>query len=357
MKKFSTAALLLALTAGFGTLPMATAQAATPTRCEFLPNAPDQHVVVRGDTLWGISGKFLQHAWCWPQVWGLNKEEIRNPHWIYPGQIVYFDRASGRLRLGNSTGGTGGVVKLSPHMRVQGMGNDAITAIPADAIGPFLSQPLIIEDEELKDAPHIVAPQDGRISLGQGDKAYVVGDLKEATSFQVFRPGTQLKDPVTGKVIANEALYLGTLKLDRRGKTEGEAHTFTVVETKQEMQSGDRILPTPVAPILNYVPHAPTGEVNARVVSIYGGVAAAAQNQIVSINQGKADNIDVGTVLQLSRFGKTIADPSDRKKMIKLPDEEYGTLFIFRVFNHISYGLIMEVKNTVDIGDLAKSPE
>lgn len=357
MKKFSTAALLLALSAGFGASPMAYAQAATPMRCEFLANAPDQHVVVRGDTLWGISGKFLQHPWCWPQVWGLNKDQIRNPHWIYPGQIVYFDRANGRLRLGNMSGDNPEVVKLSPQTRVQGVGRDAIAAISSDAIGPFLSQPLIIEGDELKNAPHIVAVQDGHVNLGKGDKAYVRGDLTDATAYQVFRPGNPLKDPVSGKVIANEALYLGTLKLDRKGRTPNEAHTFSVVDTKEEMQVGDRIIPRPVEPILNYVPHAPSGNVDARIVSVYGGVATGAQNQIVSINQGKADAIDIGTVLQLYRLGKTVPDAADHGKKVKLPDEQYGTLFVFRVFNHISYGLIMEVRNTVDIGDIAKSPE
>ncbi|AIY43832.1 Uncharacterized protein with LysM domain [Collimonas arenae] len=357
MKKFSTAALLLALCTGFGISSMAYAQAVKPMRCEFLPNAPDQHVVVRGDTLWGISGQFLQHPWCWPQVWGLNQDQIHNPHWIYPGQIVYFDRASGRLRLGNATSGEPGVVKLSPQTRVQGIGRDAISSISTDKIGPFLSQPLIIEGDDLKTAPHIVAVQEGHVNLGKGDKAYVRGDLADATTFQVFRPGNPLKDPVTGKVIANEALFLGTLKLERRGSTPDEAATFSVVDTKEEMQVGDRIIPRPVEPILNYVPHAPAGNVDARIVSIYGGVATAAQNQIATINQGKADNIDVGTVLQLSRLGSTIKDPADHNKKVKLPDEQYGTLFIFRVFNHISYGLIMEVQNTVDIGDIARSPQ
>ncbi|WP_211461262.1 LysM peptidoglycan-binding domain-containing protein [Collimonas silvisoli] len=354
MKKFSTAALLLALSAGFGS--MAHAQAVKPARCEFLANAPDQHVVVRGDTLWGISGQFLQHPWCWPQVWGLNQEQIRNPHWIYPGQIVYFDRANGRLRLGNAAGDPG-VVKLSPQTRVQGLGRDAIAAISTDAIGPFLSQPLIIEDDDLKTAPHIVGVQDGHLNLGKGDKAYVRGDLTDATAFQVFRPGNPLKDPDTGKVIANEALYLGSLKLERKGSTPDEAATFSVVDTKEEMQVGDRIIPRPVEPIMNYVPHAPAGNVNARVVSIYGGVSTAAQNQILTVNRGKADNIDIGTVLQLYRLGKVVKDPADNNNKVKLPDEQYGTLFIFRVFNHISYGLIMEVRNTVDIGDIARSPE
>ena len=358
MKKFSTAALLLAFVGGVGVLPNSDAQAIAPARCEFLQNAPDQHVVVRGDTLWGISGKFLQNAWCWPQVWGMNREEIRNPHWIYPGQIVYFDRAAGRLRLGTPTGGSvTDTVRLSPQVRVEGLGSDAIPSIPADKIGPFLSQPLIIEENELKDSPRIVAVQEGSLNLGRNDHAYVSGNLNGGTSFQAFHPGRPLKDPVTGKVIAYEAVYLGTLKLERAGKADNEAHTFRVVDSKEEMAVGDHLVALPITPVLNYVPHAPTSDVNARIVSIYGGVANAGQNEIVTINQGAEDNIEVGNVLQLYRFGKLISDPTDAKKHIKLPDVQYGTLFIFRIFKHISYGLIMQVRDTVEVGDIARSPE
>ncbi|MDB5764903.1 MAG: LysM peptidoglycan-binding protein [Herminiimonas sp.] len=365
MKKFSTAGLILAFASTVASLPAWAADAGTETantpRCEFLANAPDQHVVVRGDTLWGISGKFLQHPWCWPQVWGLNRDQIRNPHWIYPGQIVYFDRTAGRLRLGKPTGsgreGSLSDVRLSPQVRMEGLGRDAIPAIPINAIEPFLSQPLIIEENELKDAPRIVATQEGHVFLGKNDKAYVRGDLKGGTSFQVFRPGSPLRDPSTQAIIGYEAAYLGTVKLDRAAKTADEAHRFIVVTSKEEMGVGDQLLPVPPSPILNYVPHAPEKQIDARIVSVYGGVTQAGQNNIVSINRGKKDDIDVGTVLQLYRFGQIIADPTDNKKPVKLPDEQYGTLFIFRIFNNISYGLVMQVTDAVQVGDVAKSPE
>jgi hypothetical protein len=357
MKKFSTAALLLALAFVFSPLAAGNAQAAVPARCEFLVNAPDQHVVVRGDTLWGIAGKFLQHPWCWPQVWNMNREDIRNPHWIYPGQVVYFDRAAGRLRLGQPTNGALPEVRLSPQVRVEGTGKEAVPAIPANAIEPFLSQPLIVEENQLQDAPRIVATQEGRVNLGKNDKAYVRGDLKGGTSFQVFRPGVPLRDPASKAVIGYEAVYLGTVKLQRAAKAEDEAHSFVVVSSKQEMGVGDRLLPVPPTPIMNYVPHPPEKPVDARIVSIYGGVVNAGQNQVVSINRGKNDGIDVGSVLELYRFGKIVADITDHKKPVRLPDEQYGSLFIFRVFNNISYGLIMQVTDAVQVGDVAKSPE
>lgn len=370
MKKFSTAGFIFAFASTLAPLTAVAqaakaADAAAPaavkpagkTRCEFLPNAPDQHKVVRGDTLWGISGKFLQHPWCWPQVWDINKDQIKNPHWIYPGQIVYFDRAAGRLRLGNLTGGTSSDVRLSPQVRVENLGLDAIPAIPTSAIEPFLSQPLAVDEDSFANSPRIVAVQEGRVLLGKGDKAYVRGDLKDGTAFQVFRPGRPLIDPDTKAVLAHEATYLGTIKLDRAAKTGDEAHRFLVATSKEEMGVGDRMLPVPPTPIMNYMPHAPNDVVSARVVAVYGGVSQAGQNQIVSINRGSKHGVDVGTVLTLYRFGGTIADRTAGGASVKLPDEEYGHLFVFRVFNNISYALIMQVTDVVQVGDVAKSPE
>jgi hypothetical protein len=363
MTKFSTAALLLALASAstsYAASDLEIATTAKTPRCAFLPNAPDQHLVVRSDTLWDISGKFLEKAWCWPQVWGLNRDQIRDPHWIYPGQIVYFDRVAGRLRLGNRLAGAADgipTVKLTAQVRTEGLGQDAIPAIPAGIIEPFLSQPLIIEETELKDAPRIVAAAESRVIIGKSDKAYVRGDLKDGTSFQVFRPGTPVKDPGTQQVIGYEAAYLGTIKLKRAARADNEAHLFTVTDGKEEMGVGDRLLPVPPAPIINYVPHPPEKQVEARIASVYGGVSQAGQNQIVTINRGKNHGVDLGTVLELSRFGETIADRTDGKKPVKLPDEQYGSLFVFRVFNNISYGLVMQVTDSVKVGDTAKSPE
>jgi hypothetical protein len=285
----------------------------------------------------------------------MNKEEIRNPHWIYPGQIVFLDRVNGRLRLGNPL--ESGLNSLSPRVRVAGLGKDAIPAIPANAIEPFLSQPLIVENNELASSPRIIATQEGHVIVGKNDKVYVRGDLDGGTSFQVFKPGKPLKDPESKAIIGYEAVFLGTLKLLTEAKEEGGVHTFVVANAKEEMTVGDRLMPVPPTPILNYVPHPPEREVDARIVAVYGGVSQAGQNQIVSINRGKDQDLDLGTVLELYRYGKVINDTTDNKRRVKLPDELYGTLFIFRVFSNISYGLIMQVSDTVQVGDVAKSPD
>ena len=365
MKNFSTVS---ARFAGAALLASLLAAPAFAAKCDFRPNAPDQHTVVKGDTLWDISGKFLEKPWCWPQVWDMNKEEIRNPHWIYPGQIIYFDRKTGRLSLTKpgTDGGLAdpGVTRIQPQLRTEGLGRDAVRSIPSGVIEPFLAQPIIVEANELAGAPRIVASQEGHLYLGKDDKVYASGQLNGGTSFQVFRPGNPLRDPVTHKVLAYEAVFLGTVKLDQEAKAGTSAHTFIVSQSKREIGVGDRLLPAPPTPIINYVPHAPDRLVDARVMSIYDGVTYAGQNQIVTVNRGTVDGLDVGSVLQLYHTGRTVADPGApkgmlgmRKTMIKLPDEQYGTLFVFRVFKNVSYGLIMTVTEPVQVGDVAKSPE
>lgn len=369
MKKFSIFTALLA-----ASLPMAAAHAAgtqatvaqaqtvaSRSQCTFLANAPDQHVVVSGDTLWGISAVFLSNPWCWPQVWGMNKQEIHNPHWIYPGQIVYFDRSNQRLRLANPGGSLNGAgatptVKLVPGSRVQGLGANAIPSIPASVIEPFLSQPMVVEQHTLDSSPRIVAAQEGRVNMGTGEIVYVRGDLDDNTSFQVFRPGRPLKDPDTGNVIGFEAAFVGTIKLERTASDGNDVYTFKVVNAKEEISVGDRMIPLKPIPIISYVPHPAEPDMRARIVSVYGGVDSAGQNQIVTINRGSEHGIDLGTVLTLQSAGSVIRDRTDGNRSVRLPDEKYGDVFIFRVFDNVSYGLVMQVRNVVKVGDVARSP-
>ncbi len=374
MKNFSTvvaraaAAALLACAAGASAQ---TATPATPAHCSFRPDAPDKHVVVKGDTLWDISGAFLRNPWCWPQVWGMNRDEIRNPHWIYPGQTIWFDRARGRLSLQQPGSGLDGgdgrdappLTRLSPQVRSESLARDAVPAIPAGAIEPYLTQPLVVEADELAGAPRIAASQEGRVYLGEGDRVYVHGAIGSESVFQVFRPGAALKDPQTGQVRAHEAAFLGTVKLLKPAAPGVDVHTFQVTNTLQEMGVGDLLVPAPPTPVRNYVPHAPLQAIDGRIMSIYSGVTYAGQSQVVTVNRGTVDGLDVGAVLQLYHLGKTVADPQSRgflglgRQQLKLPDEQYGSLFIFRVFKNVSYGLVMQVTAPVQVGDVAKSPE
>lgn len=375
LKKFSTIALFLALCSSpgwslFAAEPAATESttksAAQPTakkmpvqrsKCTFLANAPDQHVVVKGNTLWSISQKFLEHAWCWPQVWGMNQQEIKNPHWIYPGQVVYFDRAAGRLRLGKSKGLDNlPNVRLSPQIRYDNLIGNAIPTIPATAIEPFFSLPVVFDEDTLVDAPHVVAAKQSHIISANGDKTYVIGDLKGQTNFQLYRSSTPIIDPITNQLLGFEYPYVGSIKLVKLGEDPDEAHTFIVTDVKEEVAKGDRLLSVPEAGMTNYVPHPPANKVDGRIISVYGGVAMAGQHQTVSVNLGANDGMDIGTILTIYRTGANIIDNAQDNRVVKLPDEEYGTLFIYRVFNKVSYGLIMDVSRTTRLGDTVRSP-
>jgi len=375
MKNFSTGAarsLLVRSTAAGAALALACVIAApvqAATNCSFRPNAPDQHLVVKRDTLWDISGKFLEHPWCWPQVWGMNRDEIRNPHWIYPGQIIYFDRARGRLTLvkpgqADPDAGLPPTVRLSPQLRTEDMdASGAVPAIPSGAIEPFLTQPLVVEANALDATPRIVAALEERTYLSEGNRAYVRGDLHGAESFQVFRPGKALVDPDTGRVIAWEAGFIGAVRVVTAARPGVDVHTVEVTRSVQEMSVGDRLLPVPPAPLRNYVPHAPLQPVTARVISVPNDMRNAAQSQVVAVNRGSLDGLDVGSVLQLYHLGQTVTDPASKgflgfgKTKLRLPDEQIGELFIFRAFGRVSYGLIMQVTGPVQVGDVAKSPE
>jgi hypothetical protein len=373
MKNFSTGAAwsLAGRRAAVVMLACLAAGSAHAIECRFRPNAPDQHVVVKGDTLWDISGAFLEHPWCWPQVWGMNRDAIRNPHWIYPGQIVYFDRRNGRLTLTRPGGadadaGQPPLVRLSPQLRTDALGPDgAVPAIPSSAIEPFLTQPLIVENDTLAGAARIAAVPENRVYLGEGDRIYVRGYLNGATSFQVFRPGKALVDPDTGRTMAYEATFTGTARLVTPAGNGADVHSFVVTRSVQEMGIGDRLLPTPPAVPRNYVPHAPQQAVAARVMAVPSEVNYASQHQVVAVNRGALDGLDVGSVLQLYHLGQKVKDPEGRSKglldfagaRLQLPDEQYGELFIFRVFGHVSYGLIMQATVPVQVGDVAKSPE
>ncbi len=317
----------------------------------FTDNAPDQYTVVRGDTLWGIAGRFLKQPWRWPQIWQMNRDQIRNPHWIYPGQVIVLDRATGTMRLGGGPGANG-TVKLSPQVRVE-PARDAIPSIPPEAIEPYLSQPLIVETKDMLDAPRVIASRE-RVVLGAGDNAYVSGIKDPSVQvYQLFRPGRELKDPETGATVAFQADYLGTARVVRPG----DPATIAITSSKMEVNAGDRLVAATKPVVINYVPHAPASPVRGRIISTYAGVAYAGSNMVVAINRGSVEGLDVGTVLAIKTFGRTIADRTNgHREEITLPEERKGLLFVFRVFDHIAYGLITSTTDSVEVGDTVTQP-
>lgn len=340
------------------------AQAGVPLS-ELAANAPDSYTVRPRDTLWAISGMFLKSPWRWPELWGMNLDQIRNPHLIYPGQVLYLDKTGGmaRLRVGERL--AEGTTKLSPRVRASDLDGGAIASIPFHLIEPFLNEAVIFQGNELATAPRIVATQEGRVLLGRGDLAYVRGDIPTQREFRIFREPKPLKDPTTQEILGWEATYVGAAEYSRQGETRSGADgkpeiipaTFTVTGIKQEAGVGDRLSPVPAREFSNYAPHAPQGELSGQIVSIYGDALTAGQNQIVALNRGAADGMERGHVLALWRKGEQVLDKTDPgRPMIKLPDERHGMLFVFRVFDRMSYALILSVKDPVKAGDRFTQP-
>ena len=341
------------------------AQAGVPLS-ELAANAPDSYTVKSGDTLWGISSIFLKSPWRWPELWGMNLDQIRNPHLIYPGQILYLDKTGGRarLRVGQAVG-PDGTVKLSPRIRSSGLGDGSIPSIPFHLIEPFLNEAVIFQANELESAPRIVGTQEGRVMLGRGELAYVRGDIAQQREFRIFREPKPLRDPTTKEILGYEAAYVGAAEYIRPGETRNGADgkpeivpaTFSVTSIKQEAGVGDRLAPMPAREFSNYAPHAPQGPMAGQIVSIYGDALTAGQNQIVALNKGSADGVERGHVLALWTDGARMIDKTDPSRpTIKLPDERHGMLFVFRVFDRMSYALILSVQAPVKAGDRFTQP-
>ena len=309
--------------------------------------APQRHVVVPGDTLWGISGKFLKDPWLWPDIWRMNREDIRNPHRIFPGDVILLDRdalGKPRLRLERT--------RMVPQIHVETMAQ-GIPAIPPNVIRPFLSDPLIVEAHSLDSAARIIATPNDRVYIGNGDLAYVANADPAKLDWQVYRNGKPLLDPESGEILGYEAFYLGTA----RQIEAGNPATFEVVTMKQEIGRGDRLVPAIRPALVAYVPHRPDFLVDGRVISVYGGVDAAGRGSIVSINRGTQDGIEIGHVLALERNRTVIErDEQDQKVVVPIPPERIGLLFVFRPFERISYGLIVQSDGTVDVNDFARTP-
>ncbi len=324
---------------------------------ELRSDAPDQHVVTKGDTLWDISGKFFKDPWKWQYIWGMNKDSIKDPHWIYPGNVIVLDRATGTLRIGDgvapvaaSTSGSGNVVKLSPKAREGHSDHDAIPSIPANAIGPFLSQPLVIEENTLQKAPTLIGAREGRVMLSTHDTCFIK-DLPsdKDNKWQIYRPGKPLVDPDTKEVLGIEAIYLGDVEVTNFA----DISTATITHSIQEIHKGDRLVASSGKVANAYLPRSPGNKISSRVISVYGGVSQAGQNTVITLNKGKRDGLEIGHVLALYHAGEVVRNEG---KEYTLPDERYGLLFVFRVFDKVSYALVMQTRLPVQLLDRAQTP-
>jgi hypothetical protein len=387
---------------GDGMPPAASKTAPTPpppggnklTMSDLAPDAPSTYTVVKGDTLWGIAGKFLKDPWKWPQIWQKNRDQIKDPHWIYPGDVIRLDTTGGEPRLVMGSGGTAAdaeanVVKVDPRVRVEAL-RVAIPSIPGTALAPFIGQQLVVESDALNRVPSIVATEDSRVVVGAGDTVYADRMVpSDGINWQIFRPADAVKDPETGEILGYEAKYVGEARIRRYG----DPTTLQVTKARMEVNRGDRLTPAREAALPNYMPHAPSRQVRGTIMSVEGGVAELGMYNIVTINRGARDGLDVGTVLASLHRGPVVdrvyaegwdsirwmrnwnvrpnpvvpdppesQPPSDKTVAaratgpIQIPDERNGLVFIFRVFDKMSYGIVMKAFKPIYVGDVVQTP-
>jgi hypothetical protein len=279
-------------------------------------------------------------------LWKLNAEEIKNPQRIYPGQVIVLDKSGPQPRLTLAT------VVEQRREYVEPL-TKGIPSIPPQVIEPFLSEPRVLDAAGLNAAPRVVALQDDRVIAGAGDTIYTTEATAQHKTWQLFRAGNALLDPDTKETLGHEAVFLGTARQTRQGAPS----SFVVLSSNQEIIRDDRLLSTPRQDVVNYIPHPPAKMIKAKVLAIYGGVGFGGPHSVVTLNRGKADGLEPGHVLAVDLAGIEISDRHNGEKTnYRLPDVRNGLMFVFRVFERVSYALVMNATHPVVVGDTVRSP-
>jgi hypothetical protein len=345
------------------------------SRIALRDNVPERYVVKKGDTLWDISTLFLKDPWLWPEIWYFNPQ-IDNPHLIYPGDVLVLVYVDGQpqLRMARdgqpspetaTTAPTPRIVvpeaprglraeKLSPRIREESL-EKAIPTIPVSAIEPFLVKPRIVTKKELRRAPYVVNSLDRHLATAEGNIIYV-RNLKsdEDVRYSIFRPGAELRDPRTGRFIGYETILVSEAKLLRGG----DPATLEITRSLRETLNGDRILPAEDGRIsYNFIPRPPKKNVEGQIIWLVDSLFQTAQRQVVIVNLGEHEGMEIGTVLAIEQRGGEVQDPyANGFNKVKLPNERAGLLMIFRVFERASYALIMESERPVHLYDIVRNP-
>lgn len=326
------------------------------------PDYPDRYVVVKGDTLWDISSRFLRDPWKWPDVWELNPQ-IANPNLIYPGDVISLVFRNGKPVLQVERGPAAppavepDVVKLSPQVRVTTL-ERPIPTLPTDAIEQFLLKAQVISPEESKNSGYIVSMEEDRLIGGTGNKIYARHlEQHPGGRFEVVRVGKVYRNPGASKddILGYEALHIADARVDAYG----DPSTLTLLKASREALIGDRILPAQDEATINYnfLPRAPDRQIQGKIIALFDAVSRVGQYQVVVLNQGLNDGLQPGHVLAVYRAGDTIRDTvSDKGTKITLPDTRSGVLMVFRVFDKVSYGLIMTAHRDIHLYDMVRNP-
>src|ERR1700678_516893 len=345
-----------AIDAGPSTAPTSEAPAG---RAALNPNAPDSYVVKRGDTLWGIAKVFLRDPWYWPEIWQVNPQ-VHNPHLIYPGDTLRLVYIEGKPTIMLQRGDAARVV---PRVRSEPL-ESAVTSIPYETVAAFMSKPSVLTKEQIKDAPYVLATRDLHVAMSDGDTIYARGFTSPATlgtHYNVVHVGDALIDPDDHRVVGYDGVFTGAGHITRGG----DPTTLLMTESTRETEPGDKLFAGGVDVPLDFIPSAPKTKTSGRIIAVSNGVTVIGQYEVVAINRGAADGLMPGNVLAIYEYGQVIADNANKgfmsvshlgAKKVRLPDERTGTFMVFKTFEHLSYGLIMEATNVMHVGDLVENP-
>jgi LysM repeat protein len=324
--------------------------------------APNEYVVKEGDTLWDIAATFLRDPWYWPEVWYVNPQ-VENPHLIYPGDVLALVMIDGQQRITNVRAST---YRLSPQARVSPL-SETVNSIPYEQIDAFLSKGLVLEKDQANQLPYILATRGDHMIASAGNEVYIRGGqpAQNGTRYSVVHVGDELVDPDDNKVIGYQGIYVGEGALSRGG----DPATVSLTDTNREALMGDRLIPETVDIPLNFFPKAPDIEVDGRIISVVDGVSLIGQFQVVVLNRGARNGLAPGDVLTVFQAGDEVRDRFANRsflgsasslvgggEMVTLPDEEAGTIMVFKVYDRIGYGLVMEATSDIHVLDAVRNP-
>jgi hypothetical protein len=322
-------------------------------------NAPESYVVKKGDTLWGIAKVFLRDPWFWPEIWQVNPQ-VQNPHLIYPGDTLRLVFIDGQPKLVLQRGDG---LRVSPRVRSQPF-EQAVTTIPYETVAAFMSKPSVLAQEQIKHAPYVLATRDLHVIMSDGDTLYARGFSDPAElggHYNIVRVGDALRDPDDNKILGYDGIYTGSGHVTRGG----DPVTLIMTDSTRETEAGDKLFPGGVDVPLDFIPSPPKVQTNGRIVAVANGVTVIGQYEVVVVNRGASDGLVPGNVLAIYDSGVFVAD-TDKKgffalrglttKTVQLPSERTGTFMVFKTFDHMSYGLVMEATNLIRVADKVQNP-
>jgi len=324
------------------------------------PNAPDSYVVKRGDTLWGIAKVFLRDPWYWPEIWQVNPQ-VQNPHLIYPGDTLRLVYIEGRPQILLQRGDS---ARVEPRIRSEPF-EGAITTIPYQSVAAFMSKPSVLSKEQIKTAPYVLASRDMHVVAAEGDTLYArgfTGPVDPGTHYNVVHVGEALRDPDDNSILGYDGVFTGAGHITRGG----DPATLLMTESAYETEPGDKLFAGGVEVPLDFIPSPPKDKINGRIIAVSHGVTVIGQYEVVVINRGARDGLMPGNVLAVYLAGDKISDTANRgffgsmtrifSTKVRLPDERSGTFMVFKTFDNLSYGLIMEATDLIRVGDRVENP-